>query len=193
MLISRLKTADRHNIHVTVQESAKIVLKVNLIEDRGTRAELHKEVDIGILVIFTARYRAKHLDVQRMPTSEETLDLLSMPNHDVANLTHDRILTEHARSTFSSATHRQSAIRVCCVDGTRLAREDARESAVRSRAWRRNSRYASLPGVSPATGLTAALPGTGARRSALEETTSRRATRLGAWSGLPRLWLPPCL
>jgi hypothetical protein len=96
MLIARLESADWHDIHIAVQQGPEIKFKMNLIEDRSTRAELHKEVDVGIPVIFTSRYRAEHLDVQGVPSSEETLDLLSMRNHNIANLTHKQILTDGA-------------------------------------------------------------------------------------------------
>ena len=82
---------------------------MNLIEDRGTRAELHKKVNVGVLAILTPGYRAKHLDVQCMPTSKETLDLLRMRNHDVPNLTHKGILTERAPFTFGSTRQEPKA------------------------------------------------------------------------------------
>ncbi len=69
---------------------------MDLVEDRSTRAELDKEVDVGILVVFASRYRAKHLDAQCVPTIQETLDLRRMRNHDVTNRSHARFLSDGA-------------------------------------------------------------------------------------------------
>lgn len=100
MFISWLKPAERNDIHIAVQQVSEIALKMNLIEDKSTRTELDKKVNVGVVAILAAGYRAKHLDVHGMPTRQETFDLLSMRVHDVPNLTHEWILTERATFTF---------------------------------------------------------------------------------------------
>jgi hypothetical protein len=104
MLIARLESADWHDIHIAVQHGPEINLKMNLLEERSTRAQPHKEVDVGSLVIFTSRYRADRRGVQTVPARDEPPDTRRMHNHDVVYPTNSRCLTAEAQARTGVAS-----------------------------------------------------------------------------------------
>ena len=93
MTISGFESAHRYDIHLTVEQGPQVRLEMDLVNDRGPRAELHEEIHIRVRIVVTASYRTEHLDADRMPPSKERLDLVRMGHDCFSDRTHARILT----------------------------------------------------------------------------------------------------
>lgn len=110
MSVSSLEAANRNNVYVAIKQCTQIELKMNLVENRGARTELDQEVNVRALAILAARDRAKYLDVEGMPSSQETLDVLGVRQHGVANCAHAHILRQQDQG--DSDLHRPVKVRL---------------------------------------------------------------------------------
>jgi hypothetical protein len=88
MAVPRLEPTHWDDIHLAIQQSPQVGLKMNLVNDRSFRTELDQEVDIRAVMVLTAGDRAEHLDTHRMPASKECLNVVGTRYHRITDCSH---------------------------------------------------------------------------------------------------------
>jgi hypothetical protein len=75
VFVPRLEGAPRDDIHPNTQEFLKILEQADLIKKRGTRLEIHEQVQIAIWTSLSPSNGTEHRDPMSLARARDTQDL----------------------------------------------------------------------------------------------------------------------
>ena len=98
--VALLQSADRHDIDGTTQQSGKLVLEVQKIEQRTSGFEVHQEIDVARRRVLPSRHRPEECRGTALVLSHQRADLLPPCFDDRTPLTHDQIVPARSRHSW---------------------------------------------------------------------------------------------
>lgn len=93
MPVPLLESTYRHDVDVTAEQGAHIGLEMDLIQDRGSRTELHEEVHVRVLTVVTAGNGAARRGAHRVPSPQERRDRVGVRHDHIPRGSHEALLT----------------------------------------------------------------------------------------------------